>query len=226
MLTTTFKNTRFLLLFLSLELLNSCKNNSAEPIAPLEPDAFGLRIFTNGSEVKDAVVKDKFLRHMAASNALFSVLPAFSSSDKVVFPTADTAVMNSNVFNRTKYSVVKTTPQCVFYSDVPNIVYATTLATSPASGRLMYDMLKYTSPLSPYPAGSIFARGKQVHVGYEHDKKMYMSVLRYHWVWPNQFQGSLWQSGWVLNEFNEGVIPQIGVGDTLASRFDKVALSM
>ena len=219
---STFKTSHVLLLLLSVQLMNGCRDRPVVPAEPSEPDAFGLRLFTNGSEIKDAVVKDRFLRHIAGYSS-FLYLPIPYPGDKVSFPVADTAVLNSIFFDRGRFSIVKKTPQYLFYSAVPNTVYSTSLSIPPASGRLMYDMLKYTSPLLPYPIGGASqAICKQVHVGYEHDNKIYMSFLRYQWVWANQLQGNMWRSGWIFNEFNESVIPKIGVGDTLAIRFDKL----
>ncbi|MEL5994814.1 hypothetical protein [Hymenobacter segetis] len=224
MITTTARTNRFLLLAvsLSLGLLNGCKKDSAVPAEPIEPEAFDLRLFTNGREIKDAAAKDKFLRHMTASHAEFIPLPTPLPGEKVIFLAPDTVILNSRLYNKARFSVVKNNAQHLFYSDTPNIIYNDVRNGPPVFGILMYDMLKYTSPLTPYPAGSTRAIGKQVHVGYRHDNQMYISVMRYHWVWADQWNGSLWQSGLMFNEFNESVIPRIGATDTLAIRFDKI----
>ncbi|WP_084444452.1 hypothetical protein [Hymenobacter roseosalivarius] len=167
------------------------------------------RVFTNGVEIKDQLVKDRFIKN---SGVPFTVPTAIDPEAIIRFLAPDTAVFGTS---NMRFYVTKKGNQHLFYS-----IGSVQVASNRINGTLNNDirgLLKYTAPLVPLPSTTGFAYvTKEVRVGYRDQSNMRVALL--HYRLKRDFSGlaNSEASGLLFNEFNEAAITTIGAGDTLA----------
>ncbi|MGI4883624.1 MAG: hypothetical protein ACRYFR_01535 [Janthinobacterium lividum] len=152
-------------------------------------------------EITDAAVKKIFLKRSAA---MFSVVPAPSPADKIVFLAPDTVTFGRS---STRFSVVRNNDQYLFYS----------LQKVPLSDKdmLIHDLLKYAAPAVPAPYLGFQYLTREVRVGYADAKNIRLPCLQYYWI---KADGAMrgWATGFLFNELNETISSKVTAADTLA----------
>ncbi|GGF13867.1 hypothetical protein [Hymenobacter cavernae] len=188
------------LLLLTLIGLSACKKDEQNPTSKIRQ-----RVFTNGKEIKDEAVKNRFIQQSSVS----FVLPTttLSADDVIRFVKPDTVLIGTNII---RYSVSRNKDQYLFYSP-----FMMPVADRNDFFRLM---LKYTSPLLPVPDYLSYSYVAQhVVVGYNAGNNIRLAVLHYRFkqALPGNNRYSD-KSGRVFNEFKEATIASVKAGDTLA----------
>lgn len=198
---------KFILLVFSISIF-SCKEDKIDKPVSFPHTMYvdkitsksDLKLFSNKSEITDVITKTNFVSNVPNFDLLTQPL---DPTENITFVTQDTIIFSSSTI---KFAVEKSGDQYLFYSD---FFYADITFKG-----VVYDLLRFNYPKTPLPSASGFQyKTKEVRVAHGDYTDLQLSVLSY-----KIKQGNSWESETLFNEFNDSVISEIGLNDTLAVR--------
>jgi hypothetical protein len=164
-----------------------------------------LKMYTNRTQITDTVLINKYIKQYSKYFNLDKT-PIETELKMRFIGTDSVAFQNSPG----KYSFTKSGNKYIFTSAAD--------VNRPGNMPLYIDLFKYSSPYTPYniSATQVLYHTKDMRVGYGTPIEMALPVMSYKVSSRPSNNFYYTATGISFNEFDEAVLPKLGINDTLA----------
>ncbi len=164
----------------------------------------GLKMYTNGSEIKDTVIINRYVKS-GLKYFNFDVTP-YETDCRMKFVGTDSVAF---VLGYNPYTFDLNNGKYIFTSKLT--------INKPFNNPLLLNVFRYQAPYVPYNISSsqVVYKTQDMRVGYGNRIEMLLPVVCYKFT-SRTSNSFLTAQGFALNEFDNSVIAKLGPSDTLA----------